>query len=127
MSIQIEKIGQIAITVSDIEAALRFYRDILDLKFLFSPSDNLAFLQCGATRIMFSTPQGEGEVGKNSILYLSVPDLEQFFEQVVTLGASAERSPQLVARLPDHELWMAFLKDPDGNIVGLMEERAIDS
>jgi hypothetical protein len=24
--------------------------------------------------------------------------------------------------MPDHELWMAFLKDPDANVLGLMSE-----
>jgi methylmalonyl-CoA/ethylmalonyl-CoA epimerase len=30
--------------------------------------------------------------------------------------------PHLVAKMPDHELWMAFLKDPDGNTLALMSE-----
>jgi methylmalonyl-CoA/ethylmalonyl-CoA epimerase len=25
--------------------------------------------------------------------------------------------------MPDHELWIAFVRDPDGNLVGLMEEK----
>jgi hypothetical protein len=29
----------------------------------------------------------------------------------------------MVARMPDHELWLAFVKDPDGNLLGLMEEK----
>jgi methylmalonyl-CoA/ethylmalonyl-CoA epimerase len=24
--------------------------------------------------------------------------------------------------MPDHDLWMVFLKDPDGNTLGLMSE-----
>ena len=65
----ISEIGQVAITVENIQKSLVFYRDILGLKYLFSPSGHLAFLQCGVTRIMLSTPQGAGEIGKNSILY----------------------------------------------------------
>jgi hypothetical protein len=42
---------------------------------------------------------------------------------MVERGAVSERAPQLTAKLPDHELWMGFLRDPDGNIVGLMEEK----
>lgn len=119
----ISKIGQLAITVSDVGEALKFYRDTLGLSFLFSPSHELAFLQCGETRIMLTCPQGAGEVGKNSISYFSVTELESFFEQAVHLGANVEREPQLAAQMPDHELWIGFLKDPDGNIVGLMEEK----
>ncbi len=120
---QISKIGQLAITVSDVSQALTFYRDVLGLSFLFSPSEGLAFLQCGETRIMLTTPQGSGEVGKNSILYYAVEDVESFYEKALASGATAEREPQLAAQMPDHELWIGFLKDPDGNLVGLMEEK----
>lgn len=119
----IQSIGQIAITVSDVEKALVFYRDILGLTFLFRPSENLAFLQSGETRIMLSTPQGAGEIGKNSILYFKTKDIESFFDDCVTKGATEERKPQFVAKIPDHDLWIGFLKDVDGNIVGLMEEK----
>jgi methylmalonyl-CoA/ethylmalonyl-CoA epimerase len=29
----------------------------------------------------------------------------------------------MVAKMPDHELWMAFFNDPDGNLLALMEEK----
>ena len=41
---------------------------------------------------------------------------------IVGRGATNERAPQLTAKMPDHELWMAFVRDPDGNLVGLMSE-----
>ena len=123
MGKSISKIGQLAITVSNIEKALSFYRDILNLEFLFSPSENLAFLLCGETRIMLSTSQGEGEIGKNSILYFFATDIESVYEEALKKGAEKERTPQLVADMQDHELWIGFLKDPDGNLVGLMEEK----
>jgi predicted enzyme related to lactoylglutathione lyase len=123
MSVLISRIAQIAITVSDVPKALAFYRDILGLQFLFSPAETLAFLQAGDVRLMLSTPQGAGPVGKNSILYFSVHDIEGTHADLVAKGAASERSPQLAARMPDHELWIGFLRDPDGNLVGLMEEK----
>jgi predicted enzyme related to lactoylglutathione lyase len=123
MNNSITKIGQLAITVSNVEQALTFYRDILGLTFLFSPSENLAFLSCGETRIMLTTPQGAGEVGKNSIVYFAVTDISKVFENAVNDGATPERMPSLTAKMPDHELWIGFLKDLDGNLVGLMEEK----
>lgn len=116
-------IGQIAITVSDVAAALPFYRDILGLPLLFSPSPNLAFLQAGTVRIMLSTPQGAGTPGHNSVLYFNVTDIEATHAALVGRGATNERDPQLTARMPDHELWGAFVRDPDGNLVGLLEEK----
>jgi predicted enzyme related to lactoylglutathione lyase len=116
-------IGQIAITVSDVEKALSFYRDVLGLTFLFCPGPNLAFLAAGPVRIMLSTPQGAGSVGANSILYFKVTGIESAHAAIVEKGAANERAPQMAARLPDHELWIGFVRDPDGNLVGLMEEK----
>ena len=123
MNLTPSSIGQIAITVADVRKALHFYRDILGLRFLFEAGQNLAFLQVGEVRIMLSTPQGAGKIGANSILYFNVYDIEAVHAQLVTQGAANERGPQLAARMPDHDLWLAFLRDPDGNIVGLMEEK----
>ena len=119
----LSEIGQIAITVSDVSTALPFYRDALGLKFLFSPAPNLAFLDAGGVRIMLSTPQGAGKVGENSILYFRVSNIVAVHDELVARGAASERSPQLAAKLPDHELWTGFLRDPDGNLIGLMEEK----
>jgi catechol 2,3-dioxygenase-like lactoylglutathione lyase family enzyme len=123
MSTPISGIGQIAITVSDVDQALAFYRDILGLPFLFRPAPNLAFLDSGGVRLMLSTPQGAGAVGGNSILYFKVADIGTTFAALLNRGAVGEREPQATAELSDHTLWLAFLRDPDGNLVGLMEER----
>jgi predicted enzyme related to lactoylglutathione lyase len=111
------------VTVSDVAKALAFYRDILGLEFLFGPSPQLAFLAAGPVRIMLSTPQGAGKVGANWILYFKVSDIDRTFGEIVAAGAAHERPPQLTARMPDHELWTGFVRDPDGNLVGLMEEK----
>jgi predicted enzyme related to lactoylglutathione lyase len=123
MEIELSDLGQIGITVSDIDTALPFYRDILGLSFLFQPAPSLAFLMAGCIRIMLSTPQGAGTVGGNSILYFKVSDIDAAYEAIVGRGAIGERIPQLTAKLPDHELWVAFIRDPDRNLIGLMEER----
>lgn len=123
MSDKLSTIGQIAITVSDVEKALTFYRDALGLEFLFSAGPELAFLNADGIRLMLSTPQGAGTIGGNSILYFKVSDIEAVHSAVVGRGAISERAPQLAAKMPDHDLWTGFLRDPDGNLVGLMEEK----
>jgi predicted enzyme related to lactoylglutathione lyase len=120
---QLSEILQIAITVSDVGKALPFYRDVLGLTFLFSPTPSLAFLAAGKVRLMLTTPQGAGTVGQNSILYFRVSDIAATHAALVGRGAKNERAPQLTARMPDHELWAAFVRDPDGNLIGLMEEK----
>lgn len=121
--IKLSELMQIAMTVSDVELMLPFYRDVLGLTFLFRPAPNLAFLAAGSVRIMLSTPQGAGVVGQNSIIYFKVDRIEATHAAIVERGAASERTPQLVAKMPDHELWSAFVRDPDGNLIGLMEEK----
>src|SRR5438094_10154052 len=120
---RLSEIRQIAITVSDVGTALPFYRDVLGLTFLFSPAPSLAFLTAGSVRIMLSTPQGAGTVCHNSILYFTVTDISATHSAIVERGAKNERAPQLAAKMPDPELWAAFVRDPDGNLIGLMEEK----
>ena len=120
---RVSGIRQIAVTVGDVESALGFYRDVLGLDFLFSAGPNLAFLDANGVRIMLSTPQGSGVVGANSVLYFTVSDIVATYAALIARGATGEREPQLAATMPDHELWIGFLRDPDGNLVGVMEER----
>jgi predicted enzyme related to lactoylglutathione lyase len=119
----VNEIGQVAITVSNVATALPFYRDVLGLRFLFQPAPTLAFLAACGVRIMLSTPQGHGAPGANSVLYFKVTDIAKAHAMIVARGAVSERAPQLTARMPDHELWIGFVRDPDGNLVGLMEEK----
>lgn len=120
---KLSTIRQIAITVSDVDGAVAFYSGILGLEFLFRAGPNLAFLDADGVRVMLTTPQGAGTIGGNSILYFSVCDIVSVHDFVVSQGAISERAPSLAAKMPDHELWIAFLRDSDGNLVGLMEEK----
>jgi catechol 2,3-dioxygenase-like lactoylglutathione lyase family enzyme len=121
--IKLSTIRQVAITVSDVEAALAFYHGILGLELLFRAGPTLAFLDAAGVRVMLTTPQGAGAVGSNSILYFIVSDIVAVHATLVERGAVNERLPALAAQMPDHELWTGFLRDPDGNLVGLMEEK----
>ncbi|HTZ20649.1 MAG TPA: VOC family protein [Opitutaceae bacterium] len=116
-------LGQIAFTVSDVERATAFFRDQLGLPFLFAAPPGLAFFNCGGVRLMVTKPQGAGAVGANSILYFKVADIDATYTALQARGVVFERPPALVARLPDHELWLAAFHDPEGNILELMSEK----
>lgn len=115
-------ICQIALTVDDLEKAVSFYRDILGLSFLFSAPPGLAFFDVGGVRLMLTLPEGQAG-GTNSVIYYRVGDIGLAFAELGARGVVFVDTPHLVARMPDHELWMVFLKDPSGNLAGLMEER----
>ncbi len=121
-NIRLSEIGQIAITVSDVGKCTAFYRDVLGLPFLFAAGPNLAFLAAGGVRLMLSTPQGAGEPGKNSILFFKVADIKAAHAAIVARGAAHDTEPRLVAQMPDHQLWLSAIRDPEGNIIELMSE-----
>jgi len=125
--IGITRIGQIGFTVADLPRAVAFYRDLLGLRFLFEAPPQLAFFDCGGTRLMLTPPEREGAVAGhqfNSILYYSVADIHSAAAALAGRGVRFDQPPHIVARLAAADLWMAFLRDPDGNVVALMSEVA---
>lgn len=122
MSIEIESIGQIAIAVTNIDEAREFYKNTLGLPLLFDAGPELSFFDCGGTRLMLTTEQGNAADHKTSVIYYKVANIELATQQLIAKGVSFEREPQLVAKMSDHELWIGFLRDPDHNLVGLMAE-----
>lgn len=117
----ISHIGQIAIIIRDTDRAIDFYQNKLQLPFLFR-AGKLAFFQCGQTRLMLSPPEKPEFDHPSSILYFSVADLHGTFENTKSRGVTFIDEPHLVAKLPDHELWMCFFHDSEGNTLGLMSE-----
>lgn len=113
-------IGQIAITVTDVDRAIRFYRDTLGIKFLFQ-AGSLGFFDCAGVRMMLSASEKPGET-YSSILYFRIPDIHAASRTLEEKGVTFEQSPHLLARMPDHDLWMAFFRDPDRNLLALMSE-----
>jgi predicted enzyme related to lactoylglutathione lyase len=119
--IGITDVGQIAINVHDVQRAIAFYRDVLGLPFLFE-IPNAAFFQAGGVRLYLSKPERPEFDHPASILYYRVPDIHAAFRAVKAGGAAVEAEPNLVARMPDHELWIASFRDSEGNVAALMSE-----
>jgi len=117
-------LGQVAITVKDVERATRFYRDVVGLPLLFTAPPGLAFLQCGGVRVMLAQPEKEGEVKNASVLYFSVPDIHAAYKRMKERGAHFEGDPHMIAKMPTHDLWMVFFRDTEDNLMGMMSEVA---
>ena len=114
-------IGQIAINVHDLARAVAFYRDTLGLRFLFE-APNLAFFDCGGVRLMLGPPEKPEFDHPASTLYFKVADIRQATATLKSRGVAFEDEPHLIAKMPDHELWMAFFRDAERNLLGLMSE-----
>ena len=120
-SLGLVRIGQVAITVGDLDRATDFYRDALGMRFLFR-APGLSFFDCGGVRLLLGIPEKPELDRPGSILYFAVDDLKAVHHALAARGVRFSDEPHLVAELPDHELWMAFFEDSEGNTLALMSE-----
>jgi len=119
-NVQLNDIGQIGLTVRDLTRAKDFYQNTLGMRLLFD-AGSMAFFQCGSIRLMIGLSEEAVPIG-GTILYFRVQDIQKVHGELKEKGVDFVQPPHLVGRMPDHELWMAFLKDPEGNTLALMSE-----
>lgn len=115
------EIGQIAVTVRDLERAIEFYRDVLKLPFLFAVP-NMAFFDCSGVRLMLGVPEADQDGQGSSILYFRVGEIQAAAHALAERGVEIKSKPHMVAQMEDHDLWMAFFDDSEGNTLALMSE-----
>ena len=116
------RIGQVGMTVGDIDASVEFYRDRLGLRLIARAVPGLAFFDCDGVRLMLSGAPG-GATSSNSVLYFAVADIRECCAELQERGVEVGRGPVLVHSAADYELWMAFFEDPSGNTIAVMEEQ----
>jgi methylmalonyl-CoA/ethylmalonyl-CoA epimerase len=120
--VALNRIGQIAITVRDLPRAVNFYRDVLGMRHLFDAAPKLSFFDCGGVRLMLDVPEDAEFQHPPSILYYKVDDIRAVHLELKGKGVHFEDEPHLLAKLPDHDLWMTFARDSEGNVFALMSE-----
>ncbi len=119
----LNQIGQIALHADDLNRAVAFYRDTLGMRLLFQAPPALAFFDCGGIRLMLDAVKEKDTPERlSSLIYYKVADLNATYETLVSRGVTFNSKPHLIAKMPDHELWMAFFRDSEQNLVGLMSE-----
>lgn len=121
LGIGISRLGQVSVNVHNLDRAVSFYRDSLGLPLLFTTGD-LGFFNCGGVRLMLTPPEKPEFDHPGSVLYFVVPDIQAAHRQLVAKNVAFEGEPHLIAKLPDHDLWMAFFRDTEGNLLALMSE-----
>jgi len=119
--IGIVDVGQVAVNVHDVQRAIGFYRDVLGLPLLFE-IPNAAFVQAGGVRLYLAKPEKPEHDHPSSILYFRVGDIHAAFDVLRAAGTQIEGEPHLLARMGDHDLWMGFFRDTEGNVGALMSE-----
>ncbi len=122
----IRSIRQVAQRARDLDRAVEFYRDTLGAAFLarFDPP-GLAFFQFSGVRLLLEAS------APSATLYFAVDDIEASAQELRKRGVTFEQEPQLVHRDDDgtfgpagEEEWMAFFRDPDGNLLAITSRRS---
>jgi predicted enzyme related to lactoylglutathione lyase len=117
-------VGQIHISVTDLDRSVAFYRDVLGIPLLFQvPGQSMAFFASGDVRLYLGVPENP-QFTSHCVLYFRVGDIDAEFARLAGLGVVFADKPHVVHREPGQELWMAAFTDPDGQHLVLMEERA---
>jgi predicted enzyme related to lactoylglutathione lyase len=116
-------VGQIHISVTDLDRSIAFYRDTLGIPFLFRvPGQPMAFFQSGDVRLYLGHPESP-EFHSNALLYFTVDDIDAEYARLTEAGVPMGDPPHLIHKTADTELWMTFFTDPDGQHLALMQNR----
>jgi len=115
-------LGQIHISVTDLERSVAFYRDTLGISHLFTvPGQPMAFFASGDVRLYLGRPESP-DFTSRCVLYFTVSDIDAEAARLRAADLSVEE-PHVVHRDGGTELWMAALRDPDDHHIILMQER----
>jgi methylmalonyl-CoA/ethylmalonyl-CoA epimerase len=124
VGIGITRLGQVAINIKDVDRAAAFYEGKLGLKLLFKAPPGLAFFDCGGVRLMLSRAEKPEFDHPSSVLYFAVPDIQAAYGKLKESEVHFEGEPHLIVKMPTHDLWMAFFRDTEENLMALMSEVA---
>jgi len=120
-TVNLSQIGQISVNAHDIDRAVEFYRETLGMKHLFT-IPKMAFFDCNGINLMLATPEKPEFDHPSSIIYFNVENIQEVFQILSGRGVKFEEGPQLVARMDSYDLWMAFFRDPENNLLALMSK-----
>jgi predicted enzyme related to lactoylglutathione lyase len=116
-------VNQIHISVTDVDRAVEFYRDVLGMAHQFTvPGQPMAFFASGDVRLYLGVPESP-EYTSRCVLYFTVDDLDAEYARLAGLGVPMIAPPHLVHRDGETQLWMAGLTDPDGHHIMLTQNR----
>lgn len=119
--IKLTRLGQVAVPIKDQERAVAFYRDVLGMKFLYE-YPNLAFFDLQGVRLLLSVAVDPPQSPVGSILYYKVDDIHSATQGLKQKDVHFVEDPHRVAIMDDHDLWMSFFEDTEGNTLALMSE-----
>ena len=129
MLLNLSHIGQIGLAVSDVDRAEKFYETVIGLRKLYRFGD-LTFFDCAGVRLLLdgspphdgSRPRDGSPPRHSGVIYFRCADISLTAAELKRRGVVFTHPPHLITRMDDHDLWMGFFDDPDGNTLAVMQE-----
>jgi methylmalonyl-CoA/ethylmalonyl-CoA epimerase len=121
MLLNLSQIGQIALPVIDVDRSEAFYGDVVGLRKLYRFGD-LSFFDCAGVRLLLEKANDPANFAPQGVIYFRCADIALTVAELERRGVTFVHLPQLIAKMDDHDLWMAFFKDPDGHLLAVMQE-----
>ena len=121
MLLNLSQLGQIALPVSDVDRSEAFYETVIGLRKLYRFGD-LSFFDCAGVRLLLEKTHDGTKPRNAGCLYFRCADIALTVAELGRRGVAFTHPPHLIARMDDHDLWMAFFEDPDGHTLAVMHE-----
>lgn len=103
--------------VPDLEKAKNWYTLILDKEPYFDEPYYVGFEIRGYELGLLPNESEKPAIGDNIIAYWGVADINKAYDRLLDLGASPREKPEDVGE----NIWVATVKDPWGNQLGIIE------
>jgi methylmalonyl-CoA/ethylmalonyl-CoA epimerase len=121
MLLNLSHIGQVALGVSDVDRAEEFYETVIGLRKLYRFGD-LTFFDCAGVRLLLEKTHDGAPPRQSGVIYFRCADIVLTVAELEKRGVKFTHPAHLIAKMDDHDLWMAFFDDPDGNTLAVMQE-----
>jgi methylmalonyl-CoA/ethylmalonyl-CoA epimerase len=121
MPLNLSHIGQIALPVTDVDRSETFYETVIGLRKLYRFGD-LSFFDCAGVRLLLEKTRDAPGFRAQGCIYFRCADIALTVTTLETRGVSFTHRPHCIAKMDDHDLWMAFFEDPDGHTLAVLQE-----
>jgi methylmalonyl-CoA/ethylmalonyl-CoA epimerase len=121
MLLNLNHIGQIALPVIDVDRAETFYENVIGLRKLYRFGD-LSFFDCAGVRLLLEKEKDAANFRAQGCIYFRCADIALTVPTLEKRGVRFTHPPHRIAKMDDHDLWMAFFQDPDGHTLAVMQE-----
>jgi catechol 2,3-dioxygenase-like lactoylglutathione lyase family enzyme len=121
MLLNLSQIGQIGLPVTDTDRSEAFYEQVIGLRKLYRFGD-LSFFDCAGVRLFLDKVHDPDKFRPQGCIYFRCADIALAVSELEKRGVAFTHPPRLIAKMDDHDLWMAFFEDPDGHTLAVVHE-----